>query len=241
MFKFSLDAGPRRLVNNFAVSPTRQALRDPTELRGNRLAHSNSLPDVGLCFYQVNWRTAWMIVPKPPLPSTAIVLGYTLAVANPTVSIAATKEEVAHCRAIEQRAERLDCFKSLKQGPESKTRAPATEDAAPTKAGKTENGNGFSTSNDPAITSSIERFSLPPGLPVCVDTDALAAMLTASLLTSDATKIDTVGCRVPPADTKLEVLERRPSVFPSLRVVKVKVTSPTLPNLTSGYTIETTR
>ena len=81
--------------------------------------------------------------PQTAVTSTAIVLGYTLAVANPTVSIAATKEEVAHCRAIEQRAERLDCSKSLRQGPESKTRAPATQDAAPTKAGRTENGNGF--------------------------------------------------------------------------------------------------
>jgi len=175
-------------------------------------------------------------------PAGAVVIaGLMFATVSPFIAAAASLEEVAHCRAIEQRAERLDCSKSLRQGPESKTRAPATEDAAPTKAGRTENGNGFSTSNDPAITSSIERFSLPPGLPVWVDTDALAAMLTASLLTSDATKIDTVGCRVPPADTKLEVLNRRPSVFPSLRVVKVKVTSPTLPNLTSGYTIETTR
>src|SRR5262249_25592699 len=49
-----------------------------------------------------------------------------LAVASATSGAAATIEEVAHCRAIPQLAERLSCFKSLKPGPRAKT-----QDAAP--------------------------------------------------------------------------------------------------------------
>ena len=58
----------------------------------------------------------------------AIVAGYMLAILCSTIAAAATKEEVARCRAIQQRVERLDCFKSLKSGPKTKTErsAPAT-------------------------------------------------------------------------------------------------------------------
>jgi hypothetical protein len=54
------------------------------------------------------------------------IAGFILAIASPTIPSAATIEEVAHCRAIPQLAERLNCFKSLKPGPRAKT-----EDAAP--------------------------------------------------------------------------------------------------------------
>jgi hypothetical protein len=37
---------------------------------------------------------------------------------------------------------------------------------------------------------------------------------------------------------KLELLERYPGVFPFMRMIKVKVTSPTKPDLTVGFTIE---
>src|SRR4029077_17270667 len=56
------------------------------------------------------------------------IAGFTLAIVSPTIGSAATIEEVAHCRAIPQLAERLNCFKSLKPGPRAKTR-----DAAPAK------------------------------------------------------------------------------------------------------------
>ena len=56
------------------------------------------------------------------------IAGFTLAIVSPTIASAATIEEVAHCRAIPQLAERLNCFKSLKPGPRAKT-----EDAAPAK------------------------------------------------------------------------------------------------------------
>jgi hypothetical protein len=56
------------------------------------------------------------------------IAGFTLAIVSPTIGSAATIEEVAHCRAIPQLAERLNCFKSLKPGPRAKT-----QDAAPAK------------------------------------------------------------------------------------------------------------
>jgi hypothetical protein len=235
-----------------------------------------------------------------------------LAVASTTIGAAATIEEVAHCRAVPQLAERLKCFKSLKPGPRAKTQdaapakkqgagsskvkdaarvkqaAPAkseqaarakTEQAAPeqtapakteqpapeqTAPAKTEqpapantdeaapaitetttkSNTGealFSpTPDDPATTSSIDRLSVA-GQPLCVDAEALAAMVLAGLLTSDPTKAATDGCQTLPGDAKLELLERYPSVFPSIRIVRVRVTSPTQPDLTFGFTIETGR
>jgi hypothetical protein len=47
------------------------------------------------------------------------------AIASTTIAAAATIEEVAHCRAIPQLTERLNCFKSLKPGPRAKTQAAA--------------------------------------------------------------------------------------------------------------------
>ena len=66
-------------------------------------------------------------------------------------------------------------------------------------------------------------------------------MVLAGLLTSDPTKAATDGCQTLPGDAKLELLERYPSVFPSIRIVRVRVTSPTQPDLTFGFTIETGR
>jgi len=197
-----------------------------------------------------------------------------LTIASPTIAAAATIEEVTHCRAIQQRAERLDCFKSLKPGPRAKTSpaapakteaaapAPAktgptpapvnTEPAAPAKPeqavptnieeaapAKLENltKSKIGEASDPATTSSIDRLSVS-GQPLCVDTDALAAMLIAGLLTSNPKKAATNGCQTLPEDAKLQLLERYPSVFPSMRIVRVKVTSPTQPDLTFGFTIE---
>jgi hypothetical protein len=71
-----------------------------------------------------------------------------------------------------------------------------------------------------------------------VDPDALAAMILAGLLTSDPAKAATRGCQSIPEDAKLELLERSPTVFSSMRMIRVKVTSPTQPDLTSGFTIE---
>ena len=203
-----------------------------------------------------------------------VIAAFMLTIASPTIAAAATIEEVTHCRAIQQRAERLDCFKSLKPGPKAKTSpaapakteaaapAPAktgptpapvnTEPAAPAKPeqavptnieeaapAKLENltKSKIGEPSDPATTSSIDRLSVA-GQPLCVDTDALAAMLIAGLLTSNPKKAATNGCQTLPEDAKLKLLERYPSVFPSMRIVRVKVTSPTQPDLTFGFTIE---
>jgi hypothetical protein len=148
-----------------------------------------------------------------------IVACFVLAIVSAAVSAAATKEEAERCRAIEQRAERLDCFKSLRSGAGAKTEsaAPAkTEDKAPAKP-----------------------TSIGPGQPLCLDRNNLAAMILAGLLTSNPTEAATPGCQILPDDAKLDVLERYPSVFPSIQIIRVKVTSPTHPDLTSGFTFET--
>jgi hypothetical protein len=124
--------------------------------------------------------------------------------------------------------------------------APAkTEQAAPAKTETTTQSNTgealFSpTPDEPAATSSIDRLSVA-GQPLCVDTVALAVMLVDGLLTPNPRSAATNSCRTLPGDAKLELLERYPSFFPSLRIVKVRVTSPTQPDLTFGFTIETGR
>jgi hypothetical protein len=127
---------------------------------------------------------------------------------------------------------------------------PKTDEAAPPKKGeaapaKTETttqsnaGEGLSPAqNDPATTSSIDRLSFAHEQPLCEGRDNLVAMIVAGLLTSDSSQALTPGCQAIPDDAKLELLERPPSVFPFMRVIKVKVTSPTQPDLTSGLTIE---
>ena len=112
--------------------------------------------------------------------------------------------------------------------------APAnTDEAAPANTETTTKSNiGESlfspTPEDPVTTSSIDRLSVA-GQPLCVDAEALAAMLLAGLLTSDLKKAATHGCQILPDDAKLELLERLPSVFPSIRIVRVRATSPTQP------------
>jgi len=274
------------------------------------------------------------------------IVGFMLPILSSTIASAATIEEVAHCRAVPQLAERLSCFKALKPSPRAKTEdaapakkqdagsskvkdaarakakraapakteqaapaktkqavpaktdeaapanrdeaapanrdeaapanrseaapakteqaapeqatpdqaapakteqaAPAnTDEAAPVKTETTTRSNTgealfSSTPDDPANTSSIGRLSVA-GQPLCVDAEALAAMILAGLLTSDPTKAATHGCQTLPGDAKLELLERYPSVFPSIRIVRVRVTSPTQADLTFGFTIETGR
>jgi hypothetical protein len=96
------------------------------------------------------------------------------------------------------------------------------------------------SSADPAATSSIDRRRVA-GQPLCRDADAVAAMILAGLLTSDPKNADTPGCQFLPNDAILEIQERLPSVFPSLRIVRVRVTSPSHLDLTSGFTIEIER
>jgi hypothetical protein len=169
----------------------------------------------------------------------AVIAGWMLAIASATIGAAATKEEVAHCRAIQQLTERLVCFKSLKRGPKAKMEHAPSDTADDTTKPKADDPMRSPSSDDPATTGSIDHLtSFAPGQPLCVDRDALAAMILAGLLTSDPTKAATRGCQSIPDGAKLELLERYPGVFPFMRMVRVKVTSPTQPELTSGFTIE---
>ena len=67
------------------------------------------------------------------------------------------------------------------------------------------------------------------------------AILAAGALASSPTQAATNGCQAIPEDAKVELLERHPNGLRFLRVIKVKVTSPALPNSTVGFTIETGR
>jgi hypothetical protein len=188
--------------------------------------------------------------------------------AAPERAAPAKTDEAAPAKTDEAASAKTDVAASAKMEPAAseqtapaKTQQPAPEQAAPAKAEQaapantdeaapaitettTKSNTGealFSpTPDDPATTSSIDRLSVA-GQPLCVDAEALAAMVLAGLLTSDPTKAATDGCQTLPGDAKLTLLERYPSVFPSIRIVRVRVTSPTQPDLTFGFTIETGR
>jgi hypothetical protein len=106
----------------------------------------------------------------------AVIAGCVLAVATATIADAATKEEVAHCRAIQQLAERLDCFKSLKRGPKAKMEHAPSTTADDTTKPKADDPKLSPSSDDPATTGSINRLSFVPGQPLCVDRDALMTL-----------------------------------------------------------------
>jgi hypothetical protein len=113
------------------------------------------------------------------------------------------------------------------------------EDIAPGKGGSAPpNAVPRSAPDEPETTSSINRQRAASDRPLCVDRDALAGMLVAGLLTSDQRWRLHGGCQTLPSDAKLKILERYPTVFSFMRVIAVKVTSPTRPDLTTGFTIE---
>ncbi len=150
---------------------------------------------------------------------------------------AATIEEVAHCRAIQNNKERVACFDALK----------AQRGAAPPQAQRGATPPPVPpvvrepARDDPHTTSAIDHLSAMPGQPLCVDREALAAMLVAGMLASSPTQATTNGCQTIPDDAQLEILERYPSGLHFLRVTKVKVTSPKLPDPTVGFTVEIDR
>jgi hypothetical protein len=97
-------------------------------------------------------------------------------------------------------------------------------------------------SHDPASTSSIDRLNVAAGQPVCVDQDALsAAFVAAVVIGTRPEQIARYGCHMIPKDAQVEVLQRFPSGFQFLRLVKVNVTSPSQPGSTVGYTFEISR
>src|SRR4029077_7630090 len=97
-------------------------------------------------------------------------------------------------------------------------------------------------SDDRASTSSIDRLNVAAGQPVCVDQDALsAAFVAAVVIGTRPEQIARYGCHIIPKDAQVEILQRLPSGFQFLRLVKVNVTSPSQPVSTVGYTFEISR
>jgi hypothetical protein len=161
-----------------------------------------------------------------------IVAAILLVIGNPAIVSALTKEEASRCRAMRNYVERRDCFESLKEGPKEKA-----EEAAKAKTGNAPSP----PAPDASTKSAIDHLSIAPDQPVCVDRDALAAILAAGVLASRPAEATTNGCQAIPEDAKVELLERYPNGLRFLRVIKVKVTSPALPDSTVGFTIETGR
>ena len=170
------------------------------------------------------------------------------------------------CRAIQIKRQQWDCFKYLKapkqNAPKAKrdeTRQTAdapkmqTEDIPKVKTEdvpkvKSEDpqpvhlGSLQTASDDRASTSSIDRLNVATGQPVCVDQDALsAAFVAAVVIGTRPEQITRYGCHMIPKDAQVEVLQRFPSGFQFLRLVKVNVTSLSQPVSTVGYTFEISR
>jgi hypothetical protein len=190
-------------------------------------------------------------------------------IGSPIIARAATIEEVARCRAIQINKERWDCFKALKAPKRNAAKAkrddtppsqtedvpkPKPEDVPKTKSEdvpktKSEDvppaglhGAQEPASDDPASTSSIDRPSVVPGQLVCADQDSLVAAFVAGVvLGASPAQLVKYGCQTIPRDAQVEILERFPSSFQFVRVVKVNVTSPPQPNSRVGYTFEISR
>jgi hypothetical protein len=181
---------------------------------------------------------------------TVLVAGSVLATATICIANAATKEEVDRCRSIQQRADRVACFNALKQ-----TKPAKNESSVPPKADDVSSANGQSAVPANPGTTFRSNTVLPSrldmlartstindlaGRPVCFDRDGLAAVLMAGLLTPDPAQAVLPGCQTIPGDAKVEILERYPTAYPFMRLIKVKVTSHTKPDLTGGISVEVT-
>ena len=99
--------------NNPDVIPSAKATEGSALETAQRLSHQQRAAEDGIAAL---------------MRSVIGIAGFMLPILSSTIASAATIEEVAHCRAVPQLAERLSCFKSLKPGPRAKT-----EDAAPEK------------------------------------------------------------------------------------------------------------
>ena len=97
-------------------------------------------------------------------------------------------------------------------------------------------------SDDPTSTSSIDHLNVATGQPVCVDQDALAAAFFAGVVIGTRPEqLASYGCHMIPNDAQVDILQRFPSGFQFLRLVKVNVISPSQPVSTVGYTFEISR
>jgi len=96
--------------------------------------------------------------------------------------------------------------------------------------------------DDPESTASIGHSNVLPGPIVCADQDSLLAAFVAGVaLGTDSSRLVRYGCQTIPTDAQVEVLQRFPSSFPFVRLVKVNVTFAAQPNSRVGYTFEISR
>jgi hypothetical protein len=89
----------------------------------------------------------------------------------------------------------------------------------------------------PAYAEQIKTY---PGQRLCSDQDGLLTLIIAGIHRDPAAMNAAPGCRVIPAGSTAEVIERLPSGADFMRVVEVKVTSPSM-KATAGLTIEINR
>jgi hypothetical protein len=195
-----------------------------------------------------------------PALSASITVSILILIGSPVISRAATIEEVARCRAIQVNKARWDCFKALKAPKQNAPKAkkadtPPSQTKGIPKAKKEDDPKKSDDASpaapravqeaapdDPASTSSIDHLSVAPGQPVCADQDSLAAAFVAAVvLGTSPAQVARYGCQTIPKDAKVEILQRLPSGFEFLRVVKVNVTSPSQADATVGYTFEIRR
>jgi hypothetical protein len=193
----------------------------------------------------------------------SVAIGATIlpVIGSSIIARAATIEEVARCRAIQINRERWDCFKALKAPKRNAAKAkrddtppsqtedvpkPRPEDVPKTKSEDVPpaalHGAQEPASDDPASTSSIDHPSVVPGQLVCANQDSLVAAFVAGVvLGASPAQLTKYGCQTIPKDAQVEILERFPSSFQFVRVVKVNVTYPPQPNSRVGYTFEISR
>ncbi|MGC1577845.1 MAG: hypothetical protein WA813_17305, partial [Beijerinckiaceae bacterium] len=96
--------------------------------------------------------------------------------------------------------------------------------------------------DDPATLSSIDHASAALGRPLCADREALAAAFFAGVVIGTRPEqLASYGCHMIPNDAQVDILQRFPSGFQFLRLVKVNVISPSQPVSTVGYTFEISR
>jgi hypothetical protein len=71
----------------------------------------------------------------------------------------------------------------------------------------------------------LGRLTTRPGQPLCISRAAVAEMVAAGVLPPSPERTATIGCQTIPEDVEVELLQRFPSGFQFLRIVKVKVIS----------------
>ena len=156
----------------------------------------------------------------------AVSVAILFAIVSPAIAGTRT-EALARCKGIQDGIQRRDCFRSLNGKTKEAPPVPLVQDPP--------------AGDNPATTSTIEHPSAALGQPLCEDRDTLAAMFVAGMLASSPENATTIGCQTIPENAQVQVLERYPTAFHFLRIVKAQVTAPSLPDPKVGYTIEISR